>query len=71
VFNLKEWKNDLREELSLLVLLNLTKFDAVIETLIGEGEKRGFLLEVLYGFMETKEARRWVITNIFVNITSI
>jgi len=44
VFNLKEWKDDLREELALLVLLNITKFDSVIDSLIGEGEKRGFLL---------------------------
>ena len=54
VFNLKEWKDDLREELALLVLLNITKFDSVNDCLIGEGEKRGFLLEVLYGFMEIK-----------------
>jgi hypothetical protein len=26
---------------------------------------------VLYGFIELKEARRWVVTNIFVNVTSI
>jgi hypothetical protein len=26
---------------------------------------------VLYGFIELKEVRRWVVTNIFVNVTSI
>ncbi len=26
---------------------------------------------MLYGFIELKEARRWVVTNIFVNVTSI
>lgn len=29
------------------------------------------MLEVLYGFMEIKENRRWVITNIFVNVSSV
>ena len=28
-------------------------------------------MEVLYGFMEIKQNRRWVITNIFVNASSI
>ena len=71
IFNLKEWKDDLREELALLVMLNISKFDLVIEELIGKEEKRGFLLEVLYGFLEIKENRRWVVTNIFVNVSSI
>ncbi len=71
IFNLKEWKDDLREELALLLMLNISKFDLVIEALVGDTEKRGFLLEVLYGFLEIKENRRWVITNIFVNVTSI
>ena len=71
IFNLKEWKDDLREELALLVLLNITKFDCVNEELINKGEKKGFMLEVLYGFMEIKESRRWVITNIFVNVSSV
>ena len=39
--------------------------------MIGEGEKKGFLLEVLYGFIQLKESRRWVVTNIFVNVSSI
>jgi hypothetical protein len=39
--------------------------------MINKGEKRGFILEVLYGFMEIKENRRWVITNIFVNVSSV
>jgi hypothetical protein len=39
--------------------------------MINKGEKRGFFLEVLYGFMEIKENRRWVITNIFVNVSSV
>ncbi len=26
---------------------------------------------MLYGFIELKEVRRWVVTNIFVNVTSI
>jgi hypothetical protein len=68
---LKEWKDDLREELTLLFLLNATKFEAVVHELINYNEKKGFLLEVLYGFMEIKPVRRWVIMNIFVNVSSV
>ena len=58
--------------MTLLFLLNASKFAIVVETMIGGGETEGFFIEVLYGYMENKLKikRQWVIANIFVNISS-
>lgn len=61
------------EELGLLFLLNVSKQYAFTEKLLGEegpSEQSSILLEMIFSFMETKPSRRWVIANIFVNISS-
>lgn len=47
---LKEWKG-LELELSLLLLLNISKEEEVLARVIGEGDKRGYIVEVLYALL--------------------
>jgi hypothetical protein len=51
VFKMKEWQG-LELQLSLLLLLNISKEEEIIMRIIGEGDKRGYLIEVLYAFLE-------------------
>ena len=70
IFGLKQAK-DLVEELTLLLLLNITQFDTVINKLVGVDEKRGFFMEILFGLLELRPNRRWLLVNIFVNVSSV
>ena len=62
------------EELGLLLLLNLSKIGEFTDWLINQQgnptEGNAIVLNTLYGFLETKPTRKWVIANIFVNISS-
>lgn len=70
VLKMKEWKG-LELELSLLLLLNISKDEEVIARLIGEEDKRGYLMEVLYALLENEEKLRWIVVGIFVNLSAI
>ena len=38
--------------------------------MLGEGDKRGYLMEVLYAIHEQKREIRWIVDGIFVNVSS-
>jgi hypothetical protein len=67
---LKEWAG-LELELALLLLLNISKEEEVLARVIGEGEKRGYVVEILYAHLENTAAVRWIICGIFVNLASL
>ena len=66
---MKEWKG-LELELSLLLVLNISKEEEVIARLLGQEDKRGYLMEVLYALLEQNPQIRWIVTGIFVNLCS-
>ena len=70
VLKMKEWKV-LELELALLLLLNLSKDEEVVFRLIGEEEKRGYLMEILFSLLEKEEKVRWIIVGIFVDVSAI
>ena len=39
--------------------------------LIGEEEKRGYLMEILFALLETQEKFRWIVVGIFVNVSAV
>ena len=39
--------------------------------LLGDEDKKGYLMEVLYALMEQKEKVRWIVVGIFVNVSAI
>ena len=39
--------------------------------LLGDEEKKGYLMEVLYALMEQKIKVRWIVVGIFVNVSAI
>jgi hypothetical protein len=52
-------------------VLNISQEEEVIARIIGEGDKRGYLVEVLYALLEKEIALRWIICGIFVNLSTI
>lgn len=67
---LKEWKG-LELELSLLLLLNISQEEEIIARIIGDGDKRGYLIEILYTHLEKEVKLRWIVGGILVNLASI
>jgi RecB family endonuclease NucS len=42
----------------------------VVARLLGEEEKKGYLMEVLFALLEQKEKLRWIVVGVFVNVSA-
>ncbi len=38
--------------------------------MIGEEDKKGYLMEVLYTLLEKEEKLRWIVVGVFVNVSA-
>lgn len=43
----------------------------MITAVVGEEDKRGYLVEVLFALLEREEKNKWVLISIFVNMSSV